>query len=135
MNVRVDIAKKVIDSVDSLLSIVNIIKYLDDIIFQKALKDMNGMKGRLEQFIEESKKNPVRWRFVRGTKLEPSGKELSQTKNKRILQRWYEKCNELRVYRMKHNHCSVPQKDPKLGIVSTLIVCSLSRIQTNRQIY
>ena len=123
MNVRVDIAKKVIGSVDSVLSIVDIIKNLDDIIFQKASEDMIGMKGRLKQFIEESKKNPVRRRFVQGTKLEPSGKELSQTKDKRALQRWYEKCNELRVYRMKNNHCNVPRKDPKLGRVSILIVC------------
>jgi hypothetical protein len=128
MNVRVDIAKKVIGSVDSVLSIVDTIKNLDDIIFQKASDDMIGMNGRLKQFIEESKKNPVRRRFVQGTKLEASETEFSQAKDKKALQRlqrWYEKCNELRVYRMKNNHCNVPYKDPKLGRVSILIVCGL----------
>ncbi|OEU11360.1 hypothetical protein FRACYDRAFT_143813, partial [Fragilariopsis cylindrus CCMP1102] len=28
---------------------------------------------------------------------------------------WYERCNDLRVYRMKNKHCNVPRKDPKLG--------------------
>ncbi|OEU08651.1 hypothetical protein FRACYDRAFT_196285 [Fragilariopsis cylindrus CCMP1102] len=51
--------------------------------------------------------------------LEPSEEELARTpskQDKRNLVRWYERCNELGVYRMKHNgDCNVPRKDPRLG--------------------
>ena len=81
------------------------------------------MKSRLKECIEDSKKTPARRHsIVRGELLEPSEEEVARTQNKRDkrnLLSWYERCNELGVYRMKHNgHCNVPTKDPRLGEVS-----------------
>jgi hypothetical protein len=97
------------------------LKELDPVAFQKVWEELTGMMGQLNRFIEDSKKNLIRRHsFVRGTKLEPSDEELAGTQNKRALQRWYERCNELRVYQKKHGHCNVPIKDPKLGKVSKI---------------
>jgi tetratricopeptide (TPR) repeat protein len=120
---RVKEAGKIAESVDIFLEAANNLEELDPAHFQKVWKNLEGMKGRLEQFIEDYKKNlNRRHSIVRGELLEPSEEELARTPNKqdkRNLFRWYKRCNELGVYRMKHNgNCNVPRKDPRLGEVS-----------------
>ena len=131
MNDRANKALTIISSVDLVLTIATTLRDLDSIIFQKALEELNDVKSRSNHFIEESLKAPVRHKIFRGKTIEPTKEELAKASSKRSKQnlfRWYERCNELKVYWKKHGHCNVPQKDPKLGRVSRIIVCSLSCI-------
>jgi hypothetical protein len=110
---RVKEASRIAEYVDLFLGSANTLKELDPVPFQKVWENLTGTKGRLEQFIGDSKKNLIRQKSRRGKTIEPSEEEISQTKNKRGLLGWYKKCNELKVYLKKHGHCNVPRKDPK----------------------
>ena len=60
--------------------------------------------------------------------LEPSPAELARattTQAKKGLKIWYAKAVELRAYKMKNGHCDVPQKDPRLGLVSFSLYSSI----------
>jgi hypothetical protein len=127
MNDRANKALSIISSVDLVLTIATTLRNLDSIIFQKALEELNDVKSRSNHFIEDSKKAPIRHKILRGKTLEPTKEELAKADSKsdrRNLLRWYERCNELKVYWKKHGHCNVPTKDPKLGLVSRIIECS-----------
>jgi hypothetical protein len=123
MNDRANKALTIISSVDLVLTIATTLRELDSIIFQKALEELNDVKSRSNHFIEDSKKAPIRHKILRGKTLEPTEEELAKAESKRDrlnLLRWYERCNELTVYRKKHGHCNVPKRDPKLGRVSSM---------------
>jgi CII-binding regulator of phage lambda lysogenization HflD len=117
---RVKEAEVIIESTDCVIEAMTTIEDIEPTIFKKAMQDLNDVKSRSEHFIEDSKRTPVRHRHSirRGKPLAPTEEELIQTKNKQALLRWYKKCNELKVYWKKNGHCDVPQKDPKLGLVS-----------------
>ena len=121
MNDRANKALSIISSVDLVLTIATTLRNLDSIIFQKALEELNDVKSRSNHFIEDSKKAPIRHKILRGKTLEPTKEELAKASSKRDkknLFRWYERCNELKVYWKKHGHCNVPRKNPNLGLVS-----------------
>jgi hypothetical protein len=123
---RVKEANVIIESTDSVIEAMTTIEDIEPTTFKKAIQDLNDVKSRSKHFIEDSKKAPVRHSIRRGKTLEPTEEELAKTKNKRALLGWYKKCNELKVYWKKNGHCDVPQKDPKLGVVSRRItVCYL----------
>ena len=121
MTGRVNEAGEIMNSVDGVIVITNTLQDLDSAIIQTVLEDLNGVKIRSTHFIEELKKNPIRRHNIcPGKALKPTEEELSRTNYKRALCRWYERCNELKLYWTKHGHCNIPQQDPKLGKVSNI---------------
>jgi hypothetical protein len=126
MTDRVNKAHTIINSVDFVFVIATTLKDLDSTLFQKALDELNDVKSRSKYFTDESKKASIHHTIRRGKTLQPTEEELARThqkKDTRNLLRWYERCNELKVYWKKHGHCNVPRKDPRLGQVSRITVC------------
>ena len=123
MNDRMNEAKNIIEYVNKMLVIAETLEELDPIKYRKVSSKMNCLNTKLAFFIEELKNNPIRRRsnLIPGKSLEPTENELRESKNKRHLRAWYSKCNELKAYRKKFGHCSVPSRYPKnksLGQVS-----------------
>jgi hypothetical protein len=115
---RVKEAKVIIESTDSVIEAMTILEGIEPTIFKKAIQDLNDVKSRSKHFVEDSKKAPVRHSIRRGKTLEATEEELAKTSSKPALLGWYKKCNELKVYWKKNEHCDVPRRDPKLGNVS-----------------
>lgn len=115
---RVEKANAIISSSDTLLEIVATLCDLDVSTFREISDKLTCEKGKMQQFIADSKKIAARHSIRRGKLLEPTEEELSKANNKRALREllwWYERCNDLKSYWKKHGHCNVRQRDPKLG--------------------
>ncbi|CAB9503320.1 expressed unknown protein [Seminavis robusta] len=91
---------------------------LDASLIREVEKELFGAQKELKLFIEESKKSPGHG-IRRPKLLEPTSQELARATSamaKKGLKSWYEKCKDLRAYKIKHGHCNVPTKHPRLGI-------------------
>ena len=119
---RVEKANVIISSSGTLLGIVGTLCDLDVSTFRQISDKLICEKGKMQQFISDSKKIAARHSIRRGKLLEPTEEELSRTHNRRALLRWYERCNDLKSYWKKNGHCNVPQSDKKLGLVSSILI-------------
>lgn len=82
-------------------------------------------KSRQPQGMRLRSQNENRQRFRDTQSIKPTPeeeKEASSERDKKALDIWYDRLNQLNAYKLEKGHCNVPQKygkNPKLGIVST----------------